>query len=151
MLDLKYVRANMEAVKTALANRNQEACWPGSRTWKPGAGPYWPRWRELRHKRNEVSGTIAGLKREGKDASALMADMKDVSSRIKDLETGLHEKEEGLNDLLMRFPTSRTSPCPWARMENDNVEVKKHGTPTIFNYEPAAHWTIGEGLGNPGF
>ncbi|MBI9076918.1 MAG: serine--tRNA ligase [Desulfatibacillum sp.] len=147
MLDLKYIRANMEAVRTALGNRGQAALLAGFEELESTRRTLLAEVEDLRRQRNEVSGTIATMKREGQDASGLMEDMKAVSSKIKDLETGLHEKEATLNDLLMRVPNIPHESVPVGKDEHDNVEVKKNGVPTVFNYEPSAHWTIGEGLG----
>ncbi|WP_028316315.1 serine--tRNA ligase [Desulfatibacillum aliphaticivorans] len=147
MLDLKYVRANLDAVKTALANRNQETLLAGFEDLEAGRRTVLAEVEELRRKRNEVSGTIAVMKREGKDAADLMADMKEVSGKIKDLESGLKEKEEALNELLMRIPNIPHESVPVGKDENDNVEVKRRGEPRSFDFEPQAHWDIGEGLG----
>lgn len=147
MLDLKFVRENMELVETALKNRGAEAVLAGFTELEKDRRSLLAEVEELRRKRNEASATIAKIQRQGQDASDLRAEMRQVSTGIKKLEGDLSEKESRLNAILMGVPNIVHESVPVGKDEADNTLVKKHGEPPKFDFEPLAHWTLGESLG----
>ena len=100
----------------------------------------------LRAQRNQVSGLIAEKKKKKQDASAEIAQMKEVSTRIKDLEAKLAEKEEALQQLMMVIPNIPHDSVIIGQGEADNFEVRKWGKIREFSFPPRPHWEIGEAL-----
>ncbi|WP_026486539.1 serine--tRNA ligase [Caldanaerobius polysaccharolyticus] len=148
MLDIKRIRNNPDELREALIKR-------GEGTEKLD------RFLELDQKRRELlydvenlkklrndeSEEIARLKKEGKSADEKIKEMKEVSQRIKEMEGQLNEVEAELNDLLLNIPNIPHESVPVGRSEEDNVEVRRWGEPTAFDFDPKPHWEIGERLG----
>jgi seryl-tRNA synthetase len=101
----------------------------------------------LRNRRNTVSREIAALKKSGGDADRLMAEMRGVGDEIKDLTASLNVVEERLREIVMGIPNICDDSVPQGTDDSQNVEVKKWGAIPVFDFEPKAHWDIGEGLG----
>ncbi len=147
MLDLKFVRANLEQVKEMLRLRGYDLDMAGfeelDRQRRAGLAVL----EELRHKRNKVSEQIAEMKKRGEDASAIIAEMKQVSSEIKDLEKRVAAVERQLRDLLMLIPNMPHESVPVGEDESHNQEIRVWGEIKEMDFEPRPHWEIGEGLG----
>jgi seryl-tRNA synthetase len=101
----------------------------------------------LRNERNTVSEIIAATKKEKKDASTEISRMKEVSQKIKEVDTTREEIEATLRDLLLRIPNLPDETVKEGKDPSDNVEVKRWGEPPQFDFEPKPHWEIGEKLG----
>jgi seryl-tRNA synthetase len=101
---------------------------------------------ELRNKRNVVSEEIGKMKRQKLDASGQLEEMKIVSDRIKGLDDGLRELEEETRALLLTIPNLPNETVPQGRDENDNIEIRKWGSPKAFDFKPLNHWDIAETL-----
>jgi len=100
----------------------------------------------LRHKRNVVSQQVADMKRKGQSSDSLVVEMRDVSSRIKELDRSLAASEEKINKILMELPNIPDSSVPIGKNSLENPVIKKAGKRPDFDFEPAAHWTLGENL-----
>ena len=100
----------------------------------------------MKHRQNTVSREIPGLKKAGEDTSEIMAEMKTLSGKIKELSGKLSEIEENLKDALLNVPNTPAEGVPFGKDDEDNVEVRKSGEPAKFQFEPKAHWDIGEDL-----
>ncbi|GKS82447.1 serine--tRNA ligase [Ligilactobacillus pabuli] len=104
------------------------------------------RTEELKRQRNDVSGQIAQAKRNKEDASAAIAKMREVGQEIKKLDEQANEAVELVNDMAARLPNLPNETIPVGPDESANVELRKVGTPREFDFEPKAHWDIGEDL-----
>ncbi|MDD8029778.1 MAG: serine--tRNA ligase [Acidobacteriota bacterium] len=102
---------------------------------------------DLRSRRNKASEEVAGLKRSGRDAAALIAETKLVGERIKTLEDGLKPLEERIRTTLLNIPNLPDESVPVGADASGNVEVRRAGEPREFDFEPLAHWDLGTGLG----
>src|SRR5699024_9060841 len=102
------------------------------------------RTEELKRQRNDVSGQIAQAKRNKEDASAAIAKMREVGQEIKKLDEQANEAVELVNDMAARLPNLPNETIPVGPDESANVELRKVGTPREFDFEPKAHWDIGE-------
>lgn len=100
----------------------------------------------MKHRQNTVSREIPKLKKAGEDTSEIMAEMKTLSGKIKELSGKLSEIEENLKDALLNVPNTPAEGVPFGKDDEDNVEVRKFGEPAKFQFEPKAHWDIGEDL-----
>jgi len=145
MLDLKYLRDNLDEAERRLSTRGEQVNLAA--------------FRELDSKRRELLGEAEALKAERNQVSALIgrtkdkstvqgeiARMKDVSNRIKELDEALKQVEEELQTLLLTTPNLPHASSPVGADENDNVEVRVWGEKPNFNFTPKPHWEIGEQL-----
>ena len=101
----------------------------------------------LKAKQNEVSKQIPALKKEGKDVAPIFAEMKEISEKSKELDAKIRELDEKINEIMLTIPNIPHPSVPVGDTDEDNVEVRKFGEPTSFDFEAKAHWDIGEGLG----
>ena len=100
----------------------------------------------MKNRQNTVSKQIPALKKEGKDTSVIMAEMKKLSSDIKPLEAKLDEIDEEYRLMLLSVPNTPNEKVPYGVDDNDNEVMRVVGEPTRFDFEPKAHWDIGEDL-----
>jgi len=155
MLDIKFIRQNLEEVQKALSTRGGAANLEKFTECDAKRREMLQEIEELRHRRNQVSDEIAKMKKKGADGLVQVSDlnqqrvleMRDVSSRIKELEKSLSEHEESVNKILMELPNIPHSSVPIGKNEADNPVIKQVGDVPKFNFEPKAHWDIGELLG----
>jgi len=96
---------------------------------------------------NKVSGEIAVMKRNGQDTSSLIKEMGEISSSVKEMEAKATEAESKVLDLLMTLPNKTHSSVPVGKSGDENVQMKKVGEPTKFNFKAKEHWELGEKLG----
>lgn len=101
----------------------------------------------LKNRRNVVSQEVAKLKKSGGDAEGLIAEMKDVGDRIKQIDEELRGLEAESDALLLAVPNIPHESVPVGASEADNVEIRRVGEQTSLGFEPKAHWEIAEGLG----
>ncbi|WP_436860776.1 serine--tRNA ligase [Staphylococcus caeli] len=101
---------------------------------------------EMKAERNKVSGEIAQKKRNKEDADDAIAAMRSLGDEIKVLDDTLNQVDVSLNDKLSRIPNIIHEDVPEGATDEDNVEVKRWGTPRTFEFEDKAHWDIVEDL-----
>ncbi|MCP4745863.1 MAG: serine--tRNA ligase [Desulfobacteraceae bacterium] len=147
MLEIKFVRQNLNVVQEALKNRGARADLESFVKADDYRKSILSEIESLRHRRNTVSGEIAGLKKQGRDAGELMSQMRLVGERIKNLEKELAQQEQILQTVLMEIPNIPHLSVPVGQTEDENRLLKTIGQPREFDSEPLAHWDIGEKLG----
>ena len=147
MLDPKYIRENIDEVKEALQKRKEDIDLDKFLELDQKRREYIAQSEKLKNRRNTVSQEIAKLKRQKQDADHLIKEMQEVSKTIKEYDEKLREVQSELNDFLLTIPNIPHSSVPVGETEDDNVEVRRWGEPTKFDFEPKAHWDIGEELG----
>ncbi len=147
MLDIKRIREDFEGVKTRVEFRGKGDF--GIENVKK----YDEKRRELlaeveamKNKQNTVSREIPKLKKAGEDTTEIMAEMKELSGKIKELDGQLSEVELNLRTALLNVPNTPYKDVPFGKDDADNVEMRKFKEPTAFEFEPKAHWDIGEDL-----
>lgn len=101
---------------------------------------------QMKSQQNTVSKKIPGFKKEGKDISGIMDEMRNLSNNIKDLDNDLKEVEDKIEYLLLRIPNVPHPDVPQGETDDDNVEVRKWGQPREFDFEIKPHWDIGTEL-----
>ena len=146
MLDLKFVRANMDSITQMCNNRGYELDLSRFRTLDERRRSVLTDLEELRHERNTVSDKIAVMKKQGEDTSLLISQMKTVSARIKELEAKLPEVVDGLNNLLLLIPNIPHQSVVVGLDSDDNPLIRKWGEIGDFEFTPLAHWELGERL-----
>ena len=148
MLDIKRIRKNPEALVAAMkARRNKGADVSGLLELDEKRRSLIVEVESLKAKRNEDSSKVPQLKKQGLDASELLAEMKLVADKIKELDAELSEIDAQLDDMLMKIPNIPHESVPDGADDKDNAEIRRYGKPTEFSFEPKAHWDIGETLG----
>lgn len=100
----------------------------------------------LKNKQNVTSREVPKLKKAGEDTTALFAEMKQLSARIKELDGEVASIEEELRDTLLGIPNTPYKDVQVGEDDSANVELRKWGTPREFDFEAKAHWDIGEDL-----
>jgi len=146
MLEIKYIRQNMQEIQKALNNRGYSADLEKFQKTDETRRLILLEAETLRNRRNVVSEQIAKLKKQGDNADILVSEMREVSSRIKELDKSLLENEALVNEILFGIPNIPHSSVPVGKDATENTIVKKTGTPPDFDFETKPHWTIGESL-----
>ena len=101
----------------------------------------------LKADRNKASEEIARLKKAGADAAPILARMKQVSDEIKQADERISQLDGLLRDVLLTIPNLPHPSVPIGKGAEDNVEVRRWGTPPKFDFTPRPHWEIGEAAG----
>lgn len=147
MLEIKFVRKNVQLVQESLRRRGLEYDLHRFLDCDSKRRAVLLQVEELKHERNTVSGRIAQMNKERKDPSKLIAQMRAVSQRIKALDEELSEYEESLHAILLDLPNIPHPSVPTGKDEKDNLVIKQVGEPRCFHFQPLPHWEIGEKLG----
>jgi len=147
MLDPKLIRSNPDLVREALAKRKEKVNLDEFLELDAKRREYIAEAEALKNKRNIVSQDIARLKREKQDAGALIQEMQEVSKAIKEYDEKIRQMDEQLEAILLTIPNLPHPSVPVGDTDEDNVEVRRFGEPRKFDFEPKAHWDIGEALG----
>ena len=146
MLDLKRIRNNQEEIKKALNDRGENfdvSVIDEVIKLDKRRRDILIEVEELKKKRNTDSIKIPMYKKEGKDVTEIMTEMKLLSDRIKEFDIELNEIDEKIKYIMLRIPNIPHPEVPTGETDEDNVEVKKFGEPRKFEFEPKEHWTIG--------
>ncbi|MGL5964270.1 MAG: serine--tRNA ligase [Fusobacteriaceae bacterium] len=146
MLDLRFIRDNIEYLQEMLAKRGNNFCLEEFEQLDAERRDILTEVEALRGKRNIVSAQVAQMKKSGEDASAIIVEMGTVSSRIKELDAKLTEVDERLTYIQKTIPNIIHESVPTGKSEEDNIVVKTWGTPKQFSFEPKSHWEMGEDL-----
>ncbi|MGL4947467.1 MAG: serine--tRNA ligase [Cetobacterium sp.] len=146
MLDLRFIRENIEVLQEMLVNRGSNIDLQEFVTLDAERREILTEVETLKNKRNTESAEVARKKKAGEDASEIIAEMGKVSAQIKELDAKLSIIEEKVTYFQMTLPNAYHSSTPVGKDEDDNVEVRRWGTPKEFSFEPKEHWELGENL-----
>lgn len=147
MLDIKKIRDDFEGIKKRVEYRGKgDFGIENVRSFDDRRRGLLAEVEAMKHRQNTVSREIPKLKKAGKDTSGVMSEMKELSADIKRLSAELSEIEENLKDALLNVPNTPADGVPFGNDDSDNVEIRKFGEPTKFDFEPKPHWVIGEEL-----
>lgn len=148
MLDLKFVRENTDKVLQMLKNRHNDL------TNLDEFKKLDQERRELLQKveadkslRNSVSAEISKMKKNGEDATEKIVAMRELGAKIAEMDKELKTVESRLHDIMLTIPNMPAPDVPVGKDDTENPEVRKWGEPTHFDFDPKAHWDIGEKLG----
>ena len=147
MLDIRLIREDPAAVERALATRGAAISLSPVLAADAERRRLLTETEELKAERNRASEAIGQAKRRGEDAQAVTARMREVSDRIKALDLQVKDADARLESLLLEIPNLPHPSVPVGRSADDNVEVRRWGTPRAFEFEPRQHFEIGEALG----
>jgi seryl-tRNA synthetase len=149
MLDAAYVRDHMDEVKELLESRglklDEELAQLASLETRRRR--LIPELEGLKREQNTAADEVARAKRLGQDATPIFAANKARGQQIKQLEIQLEQIEHQRSALLLTLPNLPHASVPRGRSAEENVEVRRHGTPRRFDFEPRPHWELGTELG----
>ena len=149
MLDLNFVRDNLPLVEEKLRHRGMDpaAVLKDFREVDTLRRQAITEAETSKAQRNKASDEIAKLKKSGQDASGAMAQTKDLREKIQTLEKAAADLDARLRDILAGIPNLPHSSVPIGHSAEQNVEVRKWGTPPNFDFAPKPHWDLGVELG----
>jgi seryl-tRNA synthetase len=152
MLDLNFVRANLELVEEKLRARGMD---PSSvlgdfRQLDQERRTRITQAETLQAQRNKLSQEVGRSRKAGADASqvaAVMDQTRDLKQQAEESERSAAQAEEAMRQLLIAIPNLTQDSVPPGKSEAENVEVLRWGTPSAFDFAPKPHWELGESLG----
>ena len=149
MLDLNFVRENLPLVEEKLRQRSMDpsAVLKDFRELDTKRRQAITEAETSKAQRNQATEDIGKLKKSGQDASAAMAQAKDLREKISELEKTASDFDGQLRDILVGIPNLPHASVPVGKSADDNVEVRRWGTPPKFDFTPKAHWDLGSQLG----
>ena len=151
MLDIKYIKDNVDDVITKLNLRAKDKDFTSE--INEAVALYAKRnealyaVEQLKATQNQVTKQIPALKKEGKDTTELMADMKALSEQIKEADVVIKEIDENINIILLNVPNVPHESVPVGYDESENQVVRVCGEQRKFDFTPLPHWEIGAKLG----
>ena len=150
MLELRFIRENIDLVREKCIHRGMNTDLIDAFTQIDSRRlALLGEVEQLKNRRNTVSKEIAPLKKAGEHdkAEPLIAEMREVSDRIKEMDKELTGVQEQLADVVLSIPNLCDDSVPEGNDDSDNVEIKKWGEIPQFSFTPKPHWEIGEELG----
>ena len=147
MLDIKFIRSNPDLIKKAMKNRNANLDSMVDEVIEIDAERrnLMGEMESEKARQNDVSKKIPQMKKEGKDTTEIMKEMKTLSEKISSLRTKISELEEKQRQILLSIPNVPNESVPVGKDDSENVEVRRWGEPRKDEVLP--HWEIGKKLG----
>lgn len=146
MLDIKLIRQDPEGVASGLARRGLTAGLDKFLALDTRRRALLVEAEALKNERNQVSAEVAQLKKKGLDATELITAMREVTERIKGLDSTIRATETELQELLLTLPNIPHESVPTGLADNDNRLIRCWGETPHFDFEPVPHWEIAEKL-----
>jgi seryl-tRNA synthetase len=149
MIDPIYARDHLEEVRAAYRNRGLtvDSELEHLATLESRRRRLIPEMEGLKREQNAAGDEVARAKRQGQDATHLFAASKARGQQIRQLELQLEQTESQRSALLLTLPNLPHATVPVGRSAEDNQEVRRHGEPRTFEFEPKPHWELGTALG----
>ncbi len=148
MLDIKRVRQDPELVKKAVRSRNMNLDTEIDEliTIDKDRRALTQETDSLKQKQNEASKKIPQIKKAGGDIQDILAEMSKIKSQVKENDDKLSQLAARQREIMLEIPNIPDSSVPYGKDDSENVEQRKWGEPTKFDFEPKAHWDIGKDL-----
>jgi seryl-tRNA synthetase len=149
MLDPAYVRDHLDEVRAALRNRGlrSDAELDELASLDAHRRRLIPKLEGLKREQNVAGEEVARAKKHGLDPSPIFAVSKARALEIRELEAELDRTEQQRVALLMTIPNLPHASVPVGATASDNREVRRYGTPRVFDFDPKPHWELGAALG----
>lgn len=147
MLDLKFIRDNLDSVKRAVEHKRESVDLDRLINLDAKRRELLQQVEKLKQQRNIASQKIAELKKAGKPAQAEIAAMQQVGDQIKKWDADVKSIDGEIKEIQSWIPNIPHPSVPVGMNEHDNVEIKKWGTPPDMNFTPRPHWELAERLG----
>ena len=149
MIDPAFVREHLDEVRASYRNRglDVDSDLEQLATLETRRRRLIPEIEGLKREQNAAGDEVARAKRQGQDASPLFAASKARAQQIRQLEIQLDQTEHQRTAILLTLPNLPHASVPVGRTAADNLEVRRHGEPPQFDFEPKPHWELGAALG----
>ncbi len=151
MLDIKWIRENTDLLDQNMKMRGAEAVSSHILSMDEERREIMAKLQDLQSKRNKISKEVGIVKSKGEDASHLFEEMKNIGPEVKKLEEEERTLQAKLKDYVATLPNVLDPSVPEGKDEDDNLEIRKWGEPKTFDFEPQAHYDLGEKLGQLDF
>ena len=146
MLDMKFVRDNLDLIREMLKNRNNALNLDNFSDLEKKRRDILNEVEQLKSQRNSTSKKIGAMKKAGEDTTEISAEMRQVGEKISALDNELKTVEENLRDILLHIPNIPAEDVPIGKDDTQNPEIRRWGEPRKFDFEAKAHWDIGTDL-----
>ena len=146
MLDMKFVRDNLDVVRAMLKNRNNSLNLDNFAELEKKRRDILNESDALKNQKNSTSKKIGALRKAGEDTTEISASVRELGNKISALDGQLREVEENLREILLSIPNIPADDVPIGVDDTQNPEIRRWGTPRSFDFEPKAHWDIGDAL-----
>ena len=149
MIDPAFVREHLDEVLASYRNRglDVDSDLEQLATLETRRRRLIPEIEGLKREQNAAGDEVARAKRQGQDASPLFAASKARAQQIRQIEIQLDQTEHQRTAILLTLPNLPHASVPVGRTAADNLEVRRHGEPPQFDFEPKPHWELGAALG----
>ena len=147
MHDLSYFREHLDVFAAMAKRRTITLDLEGFRTLDKERRELITANEHRKAQRNKASDEIARLKKDKQSADAILAEMKQLSERIKRADERVAQLDATQRELLLTIPNIPHSTVPTGHGAEDNTEVRRWGTAPKFDFQPKPHWEVGEGAG----
>lgn len=147
MLDVKFIRNNMDFVRMKMSERRAAVDLDRFSELDASRRDLLLEVENLRNERNTVSKEIGARKKNNEDSAPLVSAMAEVSARIKELDESLKNIEAELSDFVLTIPNITHESVVCGASAEDNPVIRTWGEKPAFNFSPRPHWEIGESLG----
>lgn len=146
MLDIRAIRQNPDLLMKALEKRHAKVDLTEFLELDKKRRSLIAETEQMKSKQNEASKLIPAYKKEGKDISELMSEMKSISEKVKVLDNEIRDIDEQIEKILLMIPNMPNDLVPEGADDQDNEEVRRFGEPRQFDFEPKPHWELGADL-----
>lgn len=147
MLDIKRIRHEFDVVKERLELRGKgDFGLPDLLVLDENRRNVLAEVEQMKNKQKTISKQIPMLKKEGKDASEVLEEMKKLSDDIKKLDDSVKQIDKAIEDKLLVIPNIPKEDTPLGKTDEDNVEIRRHGQPVEMAFEAKPHWDLGTDL-----
>lgn len=147
MIDIKLLRTEPEKVIAALKRRKEVVDIDGLLALDKEKRELLYQVEQKKAEQNSVSKQIPALKKAGEDTAEIFTKMKALSAEIKACDDKINEIDEQMTQILYTIPNIPNETVPDGDTDEDNVEIRRFMEPTVFEFEPKAHWDLGDALG----
>lgn len=147
MLDIQHLRDDVQSVAEKLKLRGFSLNVEKFSEWEAQRKSLQTLMQSLQNERNTNSKKIGAAKAKGENVEVLLAEIGDLGERLEDAKNEFEKVSELLENYLLTIPNLPHSSTPAGKSEEDNVEVRRVGTPKAFSFSPLSHDEIGEKLG----
>lgn len=147
MIDPRLLRFELETIKTKLAKRGYELDINFWQTVENERKDLQVKTEELQAQKNAGAKKIGEMKRNGENTDDIMAQMTSISEQMKQAEDALKALQDKILTASLTIPNLPDDSVPEGVDENDNVEIRKWGTPKTFDFDIKDHSDLGENLG----
>ena len=147
MHDLNFFRSHLEEMRQRLATRGYTLDIAAFQDLDKRRRQCVTESEQLKAQRNQASTEIGKLRKDGVDTTEKQQAVRDMADRMAELEKQAATLDEEFRSVLANVPNVPHESVPVGKSEQDNVEIRRWGTPREFSFQPKAHWDLGPELG----